>query len=155
MSSAPARDSREDPLAPLHADVSRIRGIHRKALLLRFVFGAVASAIAGLVGQEVGPHAGGLFLAAPAILMATVTLVADDDGVFEARQDVHGASLGGIGLAAFGLAATVTLRFWPPALALAAAAVAWLVTAFVAFAVDRALLRARRGGRRQARRRAG
>lgn len=140
-------DSREDPLSPLHADASRIRGIHRKALLLRFAFGAFASAVAGLVGQEVGPHAGGLFLAAPAILIATVTLVADDDGVFEARQDVHGAALGGLGLAAFGLVATLTLRIWPPALALGAAAVAWLITALAAFAVDRRLLRARRRGR--------
>jgi Protein of unknown function (DUF3147) len=43
--------------------------------ILRFGLGGLATAIAGLVAQFFGPEAGGLFLAFPAILGASATLI--------------------------------------------------------------------------------
>jgi hypothetical protein len=93
---------------------------------LRFVFGGVITSCAGLVAHAWGPIAGGLFLAFPAILPASLTLVKQHDGRAKAVDDARGGRLGSVGLAAFGAIVAVTATRWPAALTLAAATVAWL-----------------------------
>src|SRR5438067_4866772 len=51
-----------------------------KAYGLRFAFGGLITAITGLIAHNFGPVVGGLFLAFPAILPASVTLIEDHDG---------------------------------------------------------------------------
>jgi hypothetical protein len=48
--------------------------------LIRFGLGAGVSALAGVVSALAGPRIGGMFLAFPAILLASLTLVAKEDG---------------------------------------------------------------------------
>jgi uncharacterized membrane protein (DUF4010 family) len=76
--------------------------------LVRFAFGAGVSALAAVVGKPAGPTVGGLFLAFPAILLASLTLVAKEDGEHQAREDARGAALGALGLIGFGLAVAAT-----------------------------------------------
>ena len=86
-------------------------------LLLRFVLGGLVTVGAGEVAQRVGPSFGGLFLAFPAILASSVTLVQKHEsegkqqkgmsGEIRGRQaagaDAAGAAMGSIGLIAFAI----------------------------------------------------
>src|SRR5262249_24539972 len=57
---------------------------------LRFVLGGVVTACTGLVVHAFGPSIGGLFLAFPAFLPASLTLVRQHDGRAEAVDDARG-----------------------------------------------------------------
>jgi hypothetical protein len=109
---------------------------------LRFVLGGMITACAGLVTHRWGPGVGGLFLAFPAILPASLTLVEDHEGRQQAVDDARGGRLGSVGMAVFATVVCVTSQRWPPALVLAAAAAAWL-----AVAVGLWFVRHGRGGR--------
>jgi hypothetical protein len=74
-------------------------------IALRFVFGGVITTAAGFVAERWGAGPGGLFLAFPAILPATLTLVKEYEGRAQAADDARGAVLGAVALAGF--AATV------------------------------------------------
>lgn len=76
-----------------------------------------------------------MFLAFPAILLASLTLVAKQEGVRQARNDARGARLGTLGLLAFAVVAAVTVTRWPLWAALTAATVAWAVVALGAYLV--------------------
>src|SRR5207248_9962493 len=69
-------------------------------LLVRFAFGAGVSAVAGTLSLVWGPLVGGAFLAFPAILLATLTMVADDEGQAAARDEARGPAAGALGLVA-------------------------------------------------------
>ena len=84
--------------------------------LIRFVLGGLATAATGAIAKYFGPDAGGLFLAFPAILCASLTLIEQHERTRKERKgfkgaargkdaaalDAAGASLGSAGLAAFG-----------------------------------------------------
>ena len=81
----------------------------------RFVFGGIVTVLAGLIAKKFGPGGGGLFLAFPAILPASATLIekhekqkkerAGMSGIQRARNaagvDAAGAAIGTIGLLCF------------------------------------------------------
>lgn len=83
--------------------------------LLRFVLGGLVTAGAGVIAKKFGPSFGGLFLAFPAILASSVTLVEKHErerkqqkgmsGVIRGRQaagaDAAGATLGSLSLIVF------------------------------------------------------
>jgi hypothetical protein len=108
---------------------------------LRFVLGGLVTVVAGLMSKFFGPVFGGLFLAFPAIMSASATLIekherqkkmrAGIDGTARARKaaglDAAGAELGCVGLAAFALLTWKQLPHHAPALVLIAAAVLWLL----------------------------
>ena len=71
----------------------------------------------------------GLFLAFPAILPASLTLVKQHDGRARAADDADGARLGAISLACFALVIVATGERLPPALSLLAASIVWLAVA--------------------------
>jgi Protein of unknown function (DUF3147) len=116
----------EDDLEPVGFDWSKLRKTHPPELLIRFAFGAGIALVAGIAGIVFGPKFGGLFLAFPAVLPATLTLIEKKEGTAKAWADASGGALGAVGLAAF---AFTTLRLLPinPVLALLLAMVAWLV----------------------------
>lgn len=85
--------------------------------VIRFTLGGMVTAVAGLLAKKFGPSFGGLFLAFPAILAASTTLVEKHErekkedkglhGVYRGRQaagaDAAGAAMGSIGLIAFAI----------------------------------------------------
>ncbi|MER6068093.1 DUF3147 family protein [Streptomyces sp. NPDC001817] len=119
-------------------ELRRAREMPRKDLLIRFFFGAGVSVLAAVVSKLAGPFVGGVFLAFPAILLASLTLVAKEEGLRSARDDARGAALGTIGLLAFALTTAVLLRHHSAWLALAVATSAWIVVSLGGYAVVRA-----------------
>jgi hypothetical protein len=110
--------------------------------IVRFLLGGAATAITGLIGARWGPGVGGLFLAFPAMLCASATLVESHErrrkreiglqgkrrGEDAAALEAAGAALGSMGLVAFAL--TVFLvNAAAPWSSLALASLVWAATA--------------------------
>ncbi|HEX3344264.1 MAG TPA: DUF3147 family protein [Polyangiaceae bacterium] len=96
---------------------------------VRFLFGGLVTACAGLVTHRWGPVVGGLLLGFPAILPASLTLVKRHDGRAKAVDDARGGALGSVGLVAFGAVVWLTAEQWPSALSLLVASLAWTLVA--------------------------
>ena len=94
------------------ADPGKLREVKVHELLIRFAFGAAISAVAGIVSLAVNPVAGGMFLAFPAILPATLTLIEQKEGTDQARMDAQGAVAGGLALALFAVRRLRTATDW-------------------------------------------
>ena len=67
-----------------------------RAYLMRFAFGAVIAAVAAIAGLGVGDRMGGILLAFPAILPASLTLIERKEGRRIAAIDAMGAILGSV-----------------------------------------------------------
>jgi Protein of unknown function (DUF3147) len=108
-------------------------------LAVRFLFGGLITAIAGLIAKRFGPGVGGLFLAFPAIFPASATLIEKHEKENKERAGLHGfvrgrkaagvdaagAAIGGVGLFVFAwLVKTLIFSHgtWP---ALTGATVGW------------------------------
>jgi uncharacterized membrane protein (GlpM family) len=105
---------------------------------VRFLFGGVITAVVGILGKAFGPVVAGLFLAFPAILPASLTLVASHEDKKAAGKDALGAALGSVGLVAFGAVVWGTSARISAVAVLAAATVAWLAVGIgLWFAVER------------------
>lgn len=114
-------------------DPGQVARIAVSSLALRFAFGAGISVAAGLIGIFLGPKVGGLFLAFPAILPASLTLIANKDGLREAEIDSLGATMGGVALFAFALIAAGGIAMVGALPALGAALGAWVVVALALY----------------------
>src|SRR5205807_1721182 len=115
---APARpDQSAQPERLVGAQPGKLGKMRPQELALRFAFGASISVVAGLVSLAWGRRAGGMFLAFPAILPATLTLIEKKEGTDDARHDVAGAFLGAFGLVAFGAVTVWALHRMPVGLA--------------------------------------
>jgi hypothetical protein len=115
--------------------VSRLKDVRARDLGIRFLAGAATSIVAALVTLWLGPRVGGAFLAFPAILAASLTLIEENEDSQEAREDARGAVLGGCALAAFAAVAAIAFLDLPGALALILAGLAWLVVAVGGYVV--------------------
>ncbi|HLH46621.1 MAG TPA: DUF3147 family protein [Acidimicrobiales bacterium] len=111
------------------ADLGELHQIRMRALAVRFAFGAAISIVAGLGGQTLGSVVGGLLLAFPAILPASLTLIEKEDGTAAAVHEVGGAIFGATGLIAFAAVAAALLGVVSAPVALVAGLVAWVVVA--------------------------
>jgi Protein of unknown function (DUF3147) len=112
---------------------------------IRFLLGGAITAIAGLIAKETGPVVGGLFLAFPAILPASTTLIESHErqkkeqnglrGVRRGRQaagvDAIGAAMGSIGLMAFAFWTWRFLPRGPAVLVLATATLLWFAASIL------------------------
>src|SRR5262245_17108935 len=81
---------------------------------VRFLFGGLVTAGTGMIAHVFGPEIGGLFLAFPAVLPATLTLVEHHDGARQAADEARGAMLGALGLVAFAAVAMACTGRCPP-----------------------------------------
>jgi Protein of unknown function (DUF3147) len=107
---------------------------------VRFLFGGLITALAGIIAKKFGPGIGGLFLAFPAIFPASATLIEKHEkqkkesvglkgearGRSAASIDAAGSSVGSIGLVVFALVVSQFMakdRAW---IVLAGATVLWL-----------------------------
>jgi hypothetical protein len=113
--------------------------------LVRFAFGAGVSALAAIVAELWGPKVGGLFLAFPAILLASLTLVAKEEGAHQAREDARGAALGAAGLIGFALVIATTAGHWPVWATLVTATLTWAVISGTGYLLTALVHRNRRG----------
>jgi hypothetical protein len=116
-------------------DPGKVTEARPRDLLIRFAAGAVTSIVAGALTLAFGARVGGIFLAFPAILAASLTLIEEQDDSVDAREDARGATLGGVALIAFAAVAAATLGHLPPALALLIATGAWLAAALLGYAM--------------------
>jgi len=122
--------------------------------MIRFLLGGATTLIAGIIADIWGPEIGGLFLAFPAILCASATLVESHErrkkqehglqgrrrGTDAAGLDTAGAALGSIGLAAFALAIwKLAPNFGVGSLAFGS--VAWLLVSITLWRLRRAVRR--------------
>jgi len=121
-------------------DLGSLREIRLRALALRFVFGAAVSVVAGLVGIAAGQRAGGVMLAAPAVLPATLTIIERKEGRGPAVTEVQGAVLGAVALIGFAVVAAASMARLPLAAALVGALAAWAAAAIGGYMAQAAVL---------------
>src|SRR5438045_1883641 len=95
---------------------------------VRFLFGGLIAATAGIIAKKFGPVIGGLFVAFPAIFPASATVIEKHDkqkkqrlglnGTKRAAEavsaDAAGAAVGTIGLAGFALGIWKTVSNYSP-----------------------------------------
>jgi len=108
-------------------------------MLGRAAFGAAISVLAGVIGAVFGARVGGLFLACPAILPATLTLIEKKDGKQPAEEDEHGSIAGALGLVGFAVAGALVIDHGGVIVALLVAAVGWLLVSLGAYGAHLAL----------------
>jgi len=106
-------------------ELRRAREVPFQHLAVRFALGAAISVAAALIGTVAGTRFGGMFLAFPAILPASLTLIEHEEGVRRADRSAVGAVLGGTALLVFAGAAEAALGHLAAGAALAVATVAW------------------------------
>jgi hypothetical protein len=114
---------------------AKLKEVGASDLVVRFAFGALISVVAAVVGLLWNAKAGGMFLAFPAILPATLTLIEKKQSKREAEEDDEGATLGSVAMFAFAATATWALTALPAGLSLAAASGAWLSVAALLYVV--------------------
>lgn len=122
--------------------------------LVRFAFGGLIAAAAGIIAKKFGPEVGGLFLAFPAIFPATATLIEKHEtekkqkkglkGIVRGRNaasvDAAGSAMGSVGLFVF---AVIVLHFiaghnlW---LVLAGAMLGWLAVSVLTWLIRKRVL---------------
>jgi len=112
---------------------------------VRFVFGGTLTAVTGVIARRYGPAVGGLFLAFPAILPASLTLLASHQRQRKAKLGLHGsirggqaaaldalgASFGSVGLLLFGALAWRLLPRLRPAPVLLLATAVWALCGYL------------------------
>jgi hypothetical protein len=121
------------------SDLARLRQIGGQEVILRFVLGGIITASAGAIATEFGPAVGGLFLAFPAILPASLTLVEKHEnkktsarmrgrrGRQAAAADATGAVLGSMGMIAFGFLVWQYASNYNPCIVLGCATGVWSI----------------------------
>ena len=81
-----------EPVVGVH--LGALRDLPASDLLVRFGFGAAISAVAGVVSVLAGSEPGGILLAFPAILPATLTLIEKEESERQAEDLDVGSILG-------------------------------------------------------------
>jgi hypothetical protein len=114
-------------------ELRKVRELRARELGYRFIAGAVTSIAAGAATLAFGPRVGGILLAFPAILAASLTLIEKQEDSAEAREDARGAVMGGLALAVFAGVAALTLGNLSGAIALLLATVGWFAAALLGY----------------------
>ena len=119
---------------------------------IRFFFGGLITATAGIIAKEFGPGVGGLFLAFPAIFPASATLIEKHekqrkerqgiDGMARGREaasvDAAGAAMGSLGLVVFALVVWKLVPRESHWMVLVAATTSWLAVSALVWKVRKA-----------------
>jgi Protein of unknown function (DUF3147) len=122
---------------PVHerpsAELGKARRVRVEDLGYRFIAGALTSIAAGALTIAFGARVGGVLLAFPAIMAASLTLIAEQENSAQAREDARGAVIGSVALALFAAVAALTLTHLVSALAMLLATITWFIAAFVGY----------------------
>jgi len=116
-------------------DAGKITEARPHNLAIRFAAGAVTSIVAGAVTLLFGARVGGILLAFPAILAASLTLIEEQEDSIDAREDARGAIIGGCALMVFAAVAALSLPHLTGAVALLIATGAWLAGALLGYVI--------------------
>jgi hypothetical protein len=135
VSTRPSRRGEPEDDGQVGFQPAQLKKVRPGDMAVRFAFGATTSVIAGAVTLSFGPRAGGLVLAFPAILVASLTLIERKDGPEAAVNDVSGAVLGAIGLAVFAITVDAALARMSVGAAIALAFAAWLTTCLALYLI--------------------
>jgi F0F1-type ATP synthase assembly protein I len=144
-------------MMPIRLSLSALREGRWYEYLIRFALGGAATVFTGLISSRYGASIGGLFLALPAIFCASATLIEKHEirrkreagfagerrGREAAALDAAGAALGALGLLAFAIVFSLTVKSSIPA-AFVGASLAWLIVSVAAWFVRRRMRSARR-----------
>ena len=120
---------------------------------VRFLFGGLITAVAGIIAKKFGPDIGGLFLAFPAIFPASATLIEKHEkekkeslglkgearGRIAASIDAAGSSMGSIGLVVFALVVSQFISRGRAWIVLGGATVLWLGVSAAIWQIRKAL----------------
>jgi hypothetical protein len=118
---------------------------------VRFLFGGLITAVAGVIANRFGPVIGGLLLAFPAILPASATLIEkhekqkkEEKGLRGTRRgreaasvDAAGSAMGSVGLLAFASIVWQLVPRYSTWIVLMSATVAWLAISVLIWQVRR------------------
>lgn len=129
------RQRRQAPDVAPKVQLDKLRDVQPRDIVVRFALGATISILAALLGEAFSPRFGDAFLAFPAILPASLTLIQEKEGTRRADRDAIGAAVGGIGLVVFGTIGETALGRIAPIIAIIAALVGWTLTAFGLYAL--------------------
>lgn len=110
-------------------DLRKALSVKPRALLLRFVAGALTSVVSGSLALLFGARIAGIPLAFPAVLVASLTLIEEQEDSQEAREDSRGAMAGAAAMAVFGVVAALLFTVLPGGIVLVVAALTWLAVA--------------------------
>jgi Protein of unknown function (DUF3147) len=122
-------------------DRDALRSVQPRDLAVRFAFGFGVSVAAGIVTLAFGSRTGGLFLAFPAILPASLTLIENKEGRRQAEGNAVGAIIGAVALVAFALTAWALFTHIPGAAVEGIALAAWLIVSILLYLLVRRLFR--------------
>ncbi|MBV9607574.1 MAG: DUF3147 family protein [Solirubrobacterales bacterium] len=115
--------------------VAKVRETTARELLIRFLAGATTSIVSGAVTLAFGARVGGILLGFPAIMAASLTLIAEEDDVADAREDARGAIVGACALTLFAAVAALSFGHLPGGVVLAVSSVAWATAAVLGYVV--------------------
>jgi hypothetical protein len=129
---------------------------------VRFFFGGVITAAAGLIARKFGPEVAGLLMAFPAIFPASATIIEKHekermarvgfDGTRRGRSiasiDAAGATMGSVGLIGFAAVVWWAIPREPIGEVLITATVVWFVVAIAVWMLRRSVRNLRRRARR-------
>jgi hypothetical protein len=147
----------------VHADLTAVRQTRWYKYAVRFLFGGLITAAAGIIAMKFGPAIGGLFLSSPAIFPASATLFEKHEIERKARLGLNGkkraaeavsvaaagASIGSIGLAIFALLVWKTLPAHAPWLVLIGATLAWMALSLLLWQIRKHFAHYRRRSQRR------
>ena len=120
---------------------------------VRFVFGGLVTAMAGIIAKKFGPGVGGLFLAFPAIFPASATLIekhekqkkerAGFDGTISGRKaaaaDAAGSATGNIGLFVFAMLVWQFLPRYSAWVVLVSITMTWLIVVALSWKIRKTI----------------
>jgi hypothetical protein len=135
----------------IEGNLSALKETKPHEYLMRFVFGGLATVLAGIIAERFGPEWGGLFLAFPAIFPASATLIESHEkkrkaqighnganrGRLAASIDSSGAMLGCVGLIGFALVLWLALPGHNAPIVVTAATGLWGLLAFVLWRIQK------------------
>lgn len=139
---------------PIKVNSSALKQTKWHEYLVRFVFGGLITAAAGMIARKFGPEVGGLFLAFPAILPATATLIEKHEAESKEQKglkailrsrgaasvDAAGSAMGCIGLFVFAEIVLHSITGHNPWLVLAGAMLCWLAVSVLAWVIRKRVL---------------
>ncbi|MHB1938961.1 MAG: DUF3147 family protein [Acidobacteriaceae bacterium] len=145
-------------------DVDSLKENRWSEYAVRFLFGGVITAAAGIVAKKFGPEVAGLLLAFPAIFPASATIIEKHeqermarvglDGTRRGRAvasiDTAGATMGSVGLIAFAAVVWRALPRNPTWEVLIVATLLWFGVAISVWILRRSVRNLRRRARRAA-----
>jgi phosphotransferase system glucose/maltose/N-acetylglucosamine-specific IIC component len=115
--------------------LAKVKETSGRELAIRFAAGALTSIGSGAVTLAFGARVGGILLGFPAIMAASLTLIAEEEDVTEAREDARGAIVGACALTLFAAVAALSFGHLAGGVALLAATVVWVVVAVLGYVI--------------------